>query len=83
MDSLGQVVPSSNISRSHEHVRWVRKVKHWASQGCFKHAALEKNKKEREKGVIAKLTYISFVDDNIECIITDRHGSASFLYIAK
>lgn len=80
MDSLGQVVPSSNISRSHEHVRWVRKVKYWASQGCFKHAALEKT---REKGVIEKLTYISFVDDNIECIITDRHGSASFLYIAK
>lgn len=27
--------------------------------------------------MIEKWTYISFVDDNIECIITYRHGSAS------
>lgn len=36
-----------------------------------------KNKEVREKGVIKKGTYISFVDDNIDCIITYRHGSAS------
>lgn len=36
-----------------------------------------KNKKLREKGAIEKGTYISFVGDNIDCIITYRRVSAS------
>lgn len=36
-----------------------------------------KNKEVREKGMIEKGTYISFVDDSIDFIITYRHRSTS------
>lgn len=48
--------------------------------GLFLRTLCLKNKEVKEKGVIEKGTsYISFVDDHIDCIVTYRHGRASLL----